>query len=84
MKTETYANSPIRCCETCAHYREDSVLKGPRFAMCSRFMKYAEFSIRESFAGEAGCGADLREWRAMPPRQPKRSIRQRLFDYWLA
>ena len=82
-QTAQYSNSPIRNCQTCVHCVKASYGLPGEFDKCMRWHRFCEFAVMNSHAGMPGCGEDLREWRAIPPPKPKRSLRQWFMDvFW--
>lgn len=76
-KTETYLNSPLKCCQTCA-YRLDGKRGNGDYDKCIRF----HFSCPTAVT--YFCTSELTEWRPVPPKPPRRSLRQWLYDLLLA
>lgn len=71
MTSKTYANSPVKSCKTCVHYRADSL--GPVWGDCMRWQCMTMTAVRVATA----CGPQLRDWRQKPP---SRSLRQWFYD----
>lgn len=74
----TQLNSPVKCCRTCVHCRIDYLFPTDvLFDKCDRFSGFCSEATR----GE--CGRQLSEWRQKPPKPPRRSLRQWLYDlFW--
>ncbi len=73
MNTTTYLNTPVKSCYTCVHRKADEL--GERFDFCRRFQGYCEINLRR---------CELREWRPVPPKPVRRSLRQWLCDLFIA
>lgn len=75
----SYLNSPvIRNCQNCAHRARSE--HGVAFDKCLRFQAYCAHSVR----WEDHCSHSLKEWRPIPPRPSRRSLRKWLHDIFLA
>lgn len=77
-----YANSPLKCCETCAFRRISATMSDDRsFDTCVRFHESTKM------AAKYDCGHELKYWRMAPPKEPptkRRSLRQWLHDLLFA
>lgn len=75
MTTETYHNSPVRDCSTCVHRVPEKIL-GEDWDYCRRWGTLCKYAMWE----KAWCGPTLTAWRQAPPKPPRRSLRQWLYD----
>jgi hypothetical protein len=75
MSIEIYHNSPIKNCRTCFNCVKS--WEGPEFDKCVRTGFYCDTELK--YGGI--CGPDLLLWKPKPPR---RSLRQFLYDIFLA
>jgi hypothetical protein len=86
-----YLNSPVKCCDTCAHQRPadwaSTVASAREHAKCARFLEYCSLAVK----WPDHCSLDLREWRPVvptgrpkPPAGAHRSLRQWFHDTFLA
>lgn len=74
---QTYLNSPVKNCRTCAHCSRDNM--GSRFDHCMRYGHYCSTSI----LFDDLCGTELVGWKQSPPPpppKPRRSLRQWIYD----
>lgn len=74
--TGTYLNSPVKNCRTCVHCVRDRL--GASYDHCNLFQYYCSIAVHHDL-----CGYDLKAWRAIPPKPPRRSFRQWLYDLLL-
>lgn len=74
MTSTTYANSPVKSCQTCVHHEPRS--GDSYFSRCNRWQHYCSTSVGH----EGFCGASLRAWQQRPPKPPLRSLRQWIYD----
>lgn len=72
MTKEIHLNAPVRNCQNCAHRVRDSY--GIRYDKCMRFQIHCSVAVRYK------CGDELSEWRPIPPRAARRSLRRWLMD----
>lgn len=74
----TTSDHTVRNCTTCVHYLRwtcaMNASAADEYARCVKFRKYSDNAIIE---------CKLEHWQAAPPKPPKRSLRQWLYDiFW--
>lgn len=80
-KTETHFNSPIRSCFNCAHRKPSEY--GENMDHCRRFQMSCSTAVL-NYSTIHTCTSSLTEWRPIPPKAPRRSLRQWIYDIFLA
>jgi hypothetical protein len=73
-------NSPIKSCETCAHYRRGVRGMRVRDDMPIIFNKCDHFEAAAEEVLESRCTLERIHWRPIPPKPPRRSLRRWLAD----
>jgi len=72
-----HLNSQVKNCQNCVHCKPDWM--GETYDKCRKFQKFCETCVTYSHL----CGPSLSGWRPIPPKPPRRSLRQWLIDtFW--